>query len=624
MPASAPRLAGGRAVRMEPTLVVLLILLNGLFAMSEMALAASRKARLQVMVEAGETGAQAAMDLTRPNSLCISVVDEAGAPQQHLRTEKQDPSPQRQVDDLVSECLGDWPDHLLKAVAQAVTRAGEPLLVGDVRAHPLFADEDFKGVSHGALAAFPMKRMEQVLGVFIVGYALPRPFREEETRLLRLLADQAAIAVENARNYQETQDRLREMTALYDLAQQTISNLNLETVLQTVVATLRQLFGVRGASIALLDEATNEVVIKSSVGIDAHWREVARLKVGEGVSGKVVQTGVSMYVPDTHAEPDFIFFDRSVRSLITVPLRVHDHIIGTLTLDSNQPRAFTERHERLLTIAASQVAVAIENAQLYEALRDRAEKLEAANAELKELNELRNEMVANVTHELRNPLTFLKGYIGLIRDGELGPVTKEQIEALTVINEKTDSVSRLISDILALERITPATLNLTVQDLNEVATRAVMDAQIGLTTDTRRLTIRSELAPGAIPVRIDRDRINQVIHNLINNAVKFTPDGGVITIMTRPPSKGESFARLSICDTGIGIPMDKLPFVFERFYVVDPITSYQRGGVGLGLAIVQRIVEAHGGRVWVESKVGKGSTFTFTLPAVQDDDGAEP
>ena len=574
-----------------------------------------------------ENIAQVALDLIGSDALCIAIADDAGAPQRQVRADRL--AAVFQTGGPSEACAGDELPAIQERAAAEVIRTTEALIIGDVRAHPLFAGDDYAG----AVAAFPMKRMGRVMGVFCAGYQSPRRFRDEDVRLLRLLADQAAIALENARNYQETQDRLRERTALYELAQQTTSSLELEAVLQRVVATLRQVFGTRGASIALVDEATNEVVIRSAVGIAQHWQEVARLKVGEGVSGKVVETGESIYVPDTYADPDFIFFDRNVRSLMVVPLRAHDHVIGTLALDSDHPHAFTERHEHLLTIAAAQVAVAIENARLYEALRERAEmlqatneKLEAAYADLQALDRLRNEMVANVTHELRRPLTFLKGYIGLIRDGELGPVTPEQVEALNIINEKSDSVARLISDILTLERISPGTLQWGRHDLNELAARAVFTAQVSLVADGRNLTITHESPPGAVPIRVDRDRINQVIENLINNAVKYTPDGGAITVTVHPPAPGEAFARLSVRDTGIGIPADELPHVFEKFFQVDPTAPYQQGGAGLGLAIVQRIVEAHDGRVWAESEVGSGSLFTFTVPVFDDDDptGAPP
>jgi signal transduction histidine kinase len=468
----------------------------------------------------------------------------------------------------------------------------------------------------------PLLARDEVLGVLNLDSNTPNAYRPEDGDLAFAFGQQAAAAIYNARHYQETEHRLREMSALYDLAKQATSSLDPEAVLQSVVETLRQVFDCRGASISLLDVETDEVVIRSSVGIAEYWREHARLKVGEGVGGMVVQSGESIYVPDTQADPDFIFFDRSVRSLMVVPLRYHDQVIGTLALDSDHPHAFTEQHERLLTIAASQVAVAIENAQLYEALHERAEKLEDAYAELQALNELRNELIANVSHDLRNPLTFLKGYTGLIRDGDLGPVTKKQLDALNVIDDKTNAIARLISDIMTLEHISETSLQLAVHDLGGVAARAVSDAQLSL-PDDRQLTIKQELAPGAIPVHVDRDRINQVIYNLINNAVKFTPRGGTITVRTYAPAGDEDSARLSVSDTGIGIPPDKLERVFERFYQVSPESEQRHGGAGLGLAIAKRIVEAHHGRVWAESEVGHGSTFTFTLPIVRESSDSE-
>jgi signal transduction histidine kinase len=423
-----------------------------------------------------------------------------------------------------------------------------------------------------------------------------------------------ALSIDAAHHYQETQRRLREMTALYEVAKDSAFSLELETILTNVLKTLRELFGCRGASLALLDEETNEIVIRSAVGLDDRWREAARLKVGEGISGKVVETGQPIYVPDTAKEPEFIYFDPNLRSLIVVPLRYRDRVTGALSLDSYTPNAFTAEDERLLTIAAAQVAVAIENARLHTALQDRAAKLERANAELEELNELRNELIANVSHDLRSPLTFLRGYIGLILDEALGPITSQQIEAMNVIQEKTDAVERLIDDIMKMERITASSLQRSHQNLNDIAERAVTDALFGL--GERDLLLECKPAQAPLPVDIDRERINQALSNLINNAVKFTPDGGRITVETGQTDAGE--AMLSVVDTGIGISKEAQKHVFERFYRGD---RHSRESTGLGLSIVKRIVEAHGGRVWVESEPGVGSIFTFALPiAGQDGD----
>ncbi len=565
-------------------------------------------------IAALEQIAGAAREQTGADTVCVCIADDAGAlnfnTNMHPCTGCQDGK-------AVQICIGSWPTCHMEEVREMVVDQGEAMLLHDTTGSSrLFMQKD---PIPGALAAHPVKHHNHVVGIFSLVYQEPHYFRAEEVRLLRLLADYMAVAIETARQYHETQQRLNEMSALYDLAKRVSFSLNLEEVLETTVQAMRRLFQCRAVSIALLEEEIGEIVIHTSVGIKDHWREKARLKVGQGVSGQVVATGETIYVPDTHEDPDFIFFDPKLRSLIAVPLRYRDQVIGTLALDSYEPHAFNVQDERLLTIAAAQVAVALENARLYEDLEDRAAKLQDANAQLEELNELRNELVANVTHDLRSPLTFLRGYIGLILDEAMGPLTSDQVEALNVVMEKSEGIERLINDILSLERITPESLQIETYNINDIVERAVTDAQFGL--GERRLQIDSDISRYPNPVQADRERINQVLYNLISNAVKFTPDDGHITIITRRAEGDENTVEVSVCDTGIGIPSEVLPHIFERFYRGD---RHSKESTGLGLSIAKRIVEAHGGHIWVESEVGVGSIFTFALPISREPNSNAP
>jgi signal transduction histidine kinase len=560
-------------------------------------------------ITALEKVARTVAEITEADAVCICITDELHAA--NLAPQRS-PNGRRGWADCptgMGVAVGKWPGRLLSGVERQLESRLEPLIVPDIALHEQFTAllTGQEAARVGSLAAFPIKQMDDALGYFSLYYRQPHHFLADEVRLLKLLVDQMALSIDAAHHYQETQRRLREMTALYEVAKDSAFSLDLETILTNVLRTLKELFDCRGASLALLDEGAGEIVIQSSVGLDDRWRDAARLKVGEGISGQVVETGQSIYVPDTAKEPDFIYFDPNLRSLIVVPLRYRDRVTGTLSLDSYAPNAFTAEDERLLTIAAAQVAVAIENARLHTTLHDRAAKLEHANAELEELNELRNELIANVSHDLRSPLTFLRGYIGLILDEALGPITPQQVEAMNVIQEKTDAIERLIDDIMNMERITAGSLQCSRQNLNDIARRAVTDAQFGL--GDRDLHFECRLASAPLPVSIDRERINQALSNLINNAVKFTPDGGRITVETGLSDAGE--ATLSIADTGIGIAKEAQKHVFERFYRGD---KHSKESTGLGLSIVKRIVEAHGGRVWVESEPGVGSIFTFALP----------
>ncbi|MEW6406642.1 MAG: GAF domain-containing protein, partial [Chloroflexota bacterium] len=218
----------------------------------------------------------------------------------------------------------------------------------------------------------PLVAHDRILGMISVQSFEPNVYDDRHRRLLETLAAQVAIAIVNAQYATDLEKNLNELTALYDLAQKTTSSLDTDEVLDIIVFALKDMIGARAVSIALLDPDTGILSLCATAGVDKRWIQNFRLKVGEGVSGKVIETGQPEYVPDTQAISDFKFFSREVRSLLVVPLRAKDRIIGTLAIDSSKPDAFTEHDEHLLTIAASQVAVAIENTQLYSKVQQMA------------------------------------------------------------------------------------------------------------------------------------------------------------------------------------------------------------------------------------------------------------
>lgn len=323
------------------------------------------------------------------------------------------------------------------------------------------------------------------------------------------------------------------------------------------------------------------------------------------------RTALSLNIPDLYAKDRNLLYDAEARSLLVVPLTAHDDVLGALAIDSIAYGAFTADHERILAIAASQVAASIDNARLYSEAQERARHLADANRDLKALDHIRNELVQNLSHELRTPLAFVKGYSHLMRDGDLGPVTEEQVAALNVIDQKSETISRFIADLLTLETLDTKGLRLQQLDLNALAEQSVTGAQLAH-RESSHLRFQFVGTGSPLPIIGDADRLNQVLDNLIGNAVKFSPEQSCIKVRTWVTS--DDCFNVSVSDSGIGIPVDKLPHIFERFYQVDTSLGKEYGGAGLGLAIVQRIVESHNGSVYVESELGKGSTFTVLLP----------
>jgi signal transduction histidine kinase len=296
-----------------------------------------------------------------------------------------------------------------------------------------------------------------------------------------------------------------------------------------------------------------------------------------------------------------------------VPLTVKEEVFGVLSIDHKRPNAFSQSENRLLTIAAAQISTAIENVRLYYDLEQRAAELEIALEEVQEANRLRAEFVQNVSHELRTPLTFVVAYIELIREGSLGQVPPEVRDKLDIISQKTRAITRLVEDVMSLQKVEAGNLKFELVSPYELVTSAGYGAIASAAE--HNIEIISNSSPDLPAVRVDVDRIGQVFDNLVGNALKFSPNGSKINIAAE---QADDFIKFSVQDYGIGIPVDKLDKVFERFYQVDGSTTRRYRGAGLGLAIVKQIIEAHGGRVMVESELNKSTTFSFFLPIASD------
>ncbi|KIG12433.1 Two-component hybrid sensor and regulator [Enhygromyxa salina] len=262
----------------------------------------------------------------------------------------------------------------------------------------------------------------------------------------------------------------------------------------------------------------------------------------------------------------------------------------------------------------------------HRALQQRNAELERAVAHLREVDQLKSNFLATVSHELRTPLTSIIGFSEMLAKGIAGPLNEEQTEYANTILERGEELLRLITQVLEMSKMEVGTMRLSLAsvELSEVVGRAFSAASIS--ADRARVHLVQELDPEIPRVVVDADKIQQVLINLISNAIKFNrPDGCVIVRAELAPMRrpfeedffGEETAdalRVTVSDTGIGIPEDQLSRIFDAFYQVDASSTRQHGGAGLGLSIVRKLIEAHGGEAWAESIVGAGTTFHFTLP----------
>ncbi|MDO8473265.1 MAG: GAF domain-containing sensor histidine kinase [Dehalococcoidia bacterium] len=347
------------------------------------------------------------------------------------------------------------------------------------------------------------------------------------------------------------------------------------------------------------------------------------------LEGTVMLQGQPILVDDVSAVLDRIHplhrelaIMTGTKSFISVPLKVKDRILGALTVERTQTHVLTQDDLELMVTFASQLAIALENAGAYQALeqltqtleqrvQERTLELQNANERLRELDELKSVFVSTVSHELRTPMTSIKGYVDNILDGLTGLLTEKQSYYLTRVKYNVERLTRMINDLLDLSRIEAGKVELHLGSvcLRDLANDVVEGVQHMAREKGVALHVRH---PDTLPpVRGERDKLHQILTNLLQNAVKFTPKGGRVEVESLVRDDG--FVQISVSDTGCGIPPHELDLVFDRFYRGEAVPTEDRGS-GLGLPIAKSLVDLHGGRIWAESTIGQGSRLFFTVP----------
>jgi signal transduction histidine kinase len=464
-----------------------------------------------------------------------------------------------------------------------------------------------------------MVRDGSPIGAISVTREEGRPFSDTQIALLQTFADQAVIAIENVRLFQELQARTAQLTrsvtelkALGEVGQAVTATLDLETVLNTIVSRAAQLAGADGASVHEYDETTREFQLRAAHNYESELIEFLRampVRMGEGLTGRAVERREPVQVADILPEGAYqshvrdIMLRTGYRALLTVPLLREDHVIGVLAVNRRTPGEFAPEVVELLKTFATQSALAIQNARLFREVEEKGRQLAVASQH-------KSQFLANMSHELRTPLNAVLGYTELILDETFGEVPEPIRDSLERARNSGQHLLGLINDVLDLSKIEAGQLTLSLADYAmEEVTQAVATSVESLAAE-KKLALRVTVPPDLPPGRGDSRRIAQVLLNLVGNALKFTEAGEVRVEVT--VSDG-SFV-VSVADTGPGISEADQAKIFEEFQQADSSSTRKKGGTGLGLAIAKRIVEMHGGRIWVESALGRGSTFRFALP----------
>jgi signal transduction histidine kinase/CheY-like chemotaxis protein len=462
-----------------------------------------------------------------------------------------------------------------------------------------------------AVLAVPLRAKGQIIGALSIADRRGRRFTPAEADMLQAFADQAAVAVENARLFEEAMQQRRESDVIAALAADINRALDVDRVLQRVADAVVALCAADVSRIALRDGESDTMSFRIGVGTVGDDEPNLRVRAGLGLGGWVMARGRPYRTADVAADPrrhpDFqALIDRGgTRSLLIAPIHGDGGVEGLICVGRRAVRPFTEREEMICQRLAAHAAIAIRNSHLFAAER-------AARAEANAANRAKDHFLATLSHELRTPLSAMLGWLRMMRNPRLDDAQKAH--AVDVIERNARLQTQLINDLLDVSRIVAGKLELEQFPLDLVpVVQEAIEAVRG-DVEAKSLTLAAELDPRTGEVRGDPMRLQQVVTNLLSNAVKFTPTGGRVQVRL---SRAGGHARLTVSDSGEGIEPEVLRHIFEPFQQADTSSRRTHQGLGLGLAIVRQLVEAHGGRVHAESAgLGQGATFVVELPIV--------
>jgi signal transduction histidine kinase len=415
----------------------------------------------------------------------------------------------------------------------------------------------------------------------------------------------------------QTHDRLirksKEVKTLHDVAQAMVTRVGRDGSLGAIVAIVARALEADLVAFLILDESTGELVTQSGAyGLEGE-ELLYRIPLTEdrASSVRVFKTRKPFMSDDAQNDPGVIASYAQlwkVHSLLVVPLVIEDRVLGVMRVGSRRRNAFGGDALALVTVVAEEAAILVETAMLNRRLAQTAEQLAA-------LNRMKDEFVSTVSHEFKTPLTTITGFLSVMLDGETGPVNEQQMKFLQIAKSAAKRLSGLVSDLLDLSRLEGgAKMEPRPLDLVELVGQSVENLQPAAAEGSKTLVWTP---PVGLPAALGDARwLGLVVDNLISNAVKFTRPNGKVVIEMR--DKGE-FLMVSVADDGIGIPAADRDKIFERFYRASNRGEVNAPGTGLGLAIAREVVSKHGGKIWFDSEVGKGTTFRFVVPAARQE-----
>jgi signal transduction histidine kinase/ActR/RegA family two-component response regulator len=500
--------------------------------------------------------------------------------------------------------------------------------IPDVVADPGYGRLDLQRVAgFRTTMGAPMIVDDKVVGAMSIWRNRVSPYGEREMAIVTAFAGQAAMAINGVKLVQELQAgraelarKVGELEALRNVGEAVSSSLDVDHVLSTIAMHAVELSGTSGGSIMEYDDSERRFAVRSvyrtSPDVVQRLRGV-RIDIDSTLVGRAAKERRPLAVPDLSTvdlDPHLqILFDDGWRSVVAVPMLREERIIGSLVVRRKSTGDFTEETLDLLETFASQSALALLNAQLFTTLHERSAELEVASRH-------KSEFLASMSHELRTPLNAVLGFSEVLLERMFGDINERQEEYLRDIHSSGKHLLELLNEILDLSKVEAGQMELEFIPLDVPAALEYAASMLRERATAHSIELRVELGDGLGAVEADELRFKQVALNLVSNAVKFTPDGGSVVIRA---VEVDTDLQVTVTDTGVGIPIEDRVRIFESFQQGGRGASREEG-TGLGLTLSRRIVELFGGRMWLVSEVGGGSTFGFSIPTRRESGQIQP
>jgi len=487
-----------------------------------------------------------------------------------------------------------------------------PVLYKDYEHHPNRLKE-LDSYHFKEVLGVPLIVREMIIGTMTIGSSDPEVhFQQSGIDLLYTFAHQAAIAIGNAKLYEDSLEKIKQLTTLYEIGKTLSSTLDLDELFKKALELLKDRWGYVLGGIFFLDKEKDELYIRHVVGRNFEEVKHMRFKVGvDGIVGWVAKTGELLYVPDVSKDPRYIPGSPAGKSEVAIPFKIRDQVIGVLDIESNEPRGFDEEDLKTLSSFVSQMSISIENAQLFSDLKQTLQELKLAQDQIVQAEKLRamGEMASGVAHDFNNVLAVVLGNIQLLLY-QLDHLSPEEIrEGLKIIEQSSKDGAETVRRIQEFTGVRRDKEFVSLS-LNEIITEVVNITQPRWKDQTQKKGIQVGLAAqlGEIPLIMGSpSELREVLTNIIFNAVDAMPEGGKLTIATQPQAEG--WVEVRIADTGIGMTEEVKKRIFDPFFTTKGVTNS-----GLGMSVSYGIIKRHGGEILIESELGKGTTFIIHLP----------